>query len=138
MKTQILSSPRKHSQLFRGLFLFAALACFVSLSPFAAHCADVTLAWDANGENDLAGYILYYGTSSGNYTTNMDVGNITQYTLPGLQDGVTYYFALTAYNLDNYESAYSQELPYTVGNSNSSPNTPAVSNSPSSGHVAAS
>jgi len=125
MKTQTLSSPRKHSQLFKGLFLFAALACFVSLSPVAAHCADVTLAWDANSEADLAGYILYYGTSSGNYPTNMDVGNRTQHTIPGLQEGVTYYFAVTAYNLDDFESDYSTELAYTVGASASS-NSPHV------------
>ena len=105
------------------------------LAPTFASAADVTLAWDSNQENDVAGYRLHYGTSSGNYTQNIDVGNITEHTLTGLQDGTTYYFAVTAYDLDNYESGYSQELSYTAGNQNSSPTTPAVPNSPSSGYV---
>jgi hypothetical protein len=135
MKNKNLRRPRKHPQIFRGSFLFIALAWILILSPIAALGADITLAWDANSEEDLAGYILYYGTSSGNYTANIDVGNITQYTIPDLQDGVTYYFAVKAYNLDDYKSDYSEELPYTVGNPNSSPTTPAVPNSPSSGYV---
>ena len=82
--------------------------------PFAASAADVTIAWDANQESDLKGYVLYYGTSSGNYTSNIDVGNTTQYTVPDLQNGATYYFAVTAYNQADLESDYSVELPYTV------------------------
>lgn len=116
MKTESLNHPRKRSPLGRGIFLFAGLTCFLFLFPAVVHSADVTLAWDANSESDLAGYILYYGTSSGNYTTNIDVHNVTRHTVGGLQDGVTYYFAVTAYNLDDYESDYSEELSYTVGN----------------------
>jgi len=135
MKTRSLNRPRKPFQLGGGLFLFAGLACFLILFPAVVHSADVTLAWDANSESDLAGYILYYGTSSGNYTSNINVGNITQYTIPNLQDGETYYFAVTAYNDADLESDYSEELPHTVGNLNNSPTTPAVPNSPSSGYV---
>ena len=72
--------------------------------PVVASAADVTIAWDANEEPDLKGYVLYYGTSSGHYTGHVDVGNQTQYTIPELQDGVTYYFAVTAYNQADYES----------------------------------
>ncbi len=126
------NDPRTKCSLSAALiFIFFALC----LAPTFASAADVTLAWDSNQENDVAGYRLHYGTSSGNYTQNIDVGNITEHTLTGLQDGTTYYFAVTAYDLDNYESGYSQELSYTAGNQNSSPTTPAVPNSPSSGSV---
>ncbi len=113
MKIKLFNRPRY--QLGRGIFLLAGMTCFLILFPAVVHSADVTLAWDANSESDLAGYILYYGTTSGIYTANIDVGNITQHTLTGLQNGATYYFAVTAYNLYDYESIYSKELAYTVG-----------------------
>ncbi|MCP4624587.1 MAG: fibronectin type III domain-containing protein [bacterium] len=99
----------------------AALAVFLLLVPAMAFGEKVTLAWDANSESDLKGYTLYYGTVSGNYTSDIDVGNKTQYTTPELQDGVTYYFAVTAKNNDDLESDYSAELPYTVGSPNPDP-----------------
>ena len=133
MKTKSLEHPRKHFQSGREIFLFAALACLLILLPAVVHSADVTLAWDANSESDLAGYILYYGTSSGNYTSNIDVGNITQYTIAGLQDGETYYFAVTAYNDADLESDYSEELAHMVGNG--FPTTPAAPAGPSSGYT---
>jgi len=98
-------------QFHLAFFLLPLAFC---LLPSFVSAADVTLAWDANSESDLAGYVLHYGTSSGNYTSNIDVGNTTQYTITGLQSGVTYYFAATAYDNNNLESTYSQELAYTV------------------------
>ena len=64
----------------------------------AASAATVTLAWDANTEPDLDGYKIYYGSSSRNYSLNVDVGNVVEYTITGLQEGATYYFAAKAYD----------------------------------------
>ena len=100
-----------------------------------ASAADVTIAWDANTESDLAGYIFFYGTSSGSYSNSIDVGNNTEYTLTGLIEGTTYYFAAKAYDTSNNESDYSQELVYTVPTANSAPNTPAKPTGPASGFV---
>ena len=58
---------------------------------------------------DLAGYNLYYGTASGNYTQNINVGNVTTYTTSNLATG-TYYFVATAYNTAGKESAYSNQV----------------------------
>ncbi len=96
----------------QGCATYLAGLCFASV-PMVASGATVDLAWDANTEPDLAGYKIYYGTASGNYSHNIDVGNVTEYTLTGLDDGVTYYLAATAYDADNNESAYSVELVHT-------------------------
>jgi len=71
---------------------------------------DVTLAWDANTEPDLAGYIVYWGNSSRGYDRWVDVGNVTQHTLRGLADLQPYYFAVRAYNADGLQSVYSAEV----------------------------
>jgi hypothetical protein len=88
---------------------------FGVLLPTAAFAASVTLAWDANKESDLKGYIVYYGTASGNYTSNVDVGNKTQYTTPDLPDGPTYYFAVKALDTSGNASAFSEELAHPTG-----------------------
>lgn len=73
--------------------------------------ADVTLvALGADTKSDLGGYRLYYGTSSGVYTTMVDVGNVTAYTVSNLSQGEIYYFAVTAYDAGGNESAFSEEI----------------------------
>lgn len=79
---------------------------------------EAILTWDApttrsDGSTltDLAGYRIYYGTSSPVNAQNseqIDVGNTTGYTLTGLEAG-TYYFTATAYDAFGNESAFSQE-----------------------------
>ncbi len=83
----------------------------------ALFAAEALLSWDppntsADGTTltDLSGYIVHYGTESGNYTSSIDVGNITTYTISTLTAGVTYYFAATAYDTSGNESSYSNEV----------------------------
>jgi hypothetical protein len=79
-----------------------------------AQAAQVTLEWDPNSEPDLAGYKVYYGTESGAQLDSVDVGNATTYTVMGLLEETTYYFAATAYNTSNQESSYSNEVSTTT------------------------
>ena len=97
-------------QLRRALFVACVLTVLCSLAPALSSAAQVTLAWDANTEPDLAGYKLYYGNSSGSYQFSVDVGNVTSYTLSGLLEGQIYYFAATAYNVSQNESGFSNEV----------------------------
>jgi len=116
--------------------LFFLLLIFFLFAVFNASAADVTVAWDANSESDLDGYILFYGTASGNYPNSVDVGNTTQRTLTGLNEGTTYYFAARAYDTSSNESDLSDELVYTLpAPNNSAPNTPVIPTGPSSGYV---
>jgi hypothetical protein len=103
-------------------------SAIIGLFPGVALCTDINLVWDANNETDLVGYLVYYGTTSGNYTHRIDVGNISQHTFIDLQDGVTYYIAVTAYDVNGNESDYSVELSHPVGVLNS-PSIPAAPNS---------
>jgi hypothetical protein len=94
-----------------GRLVFMILFCSVILwSAPTAHTAQVTFAWDPNPEPDIAGYKMYYGTTSRDYDWYIDVGRVTTFTVPDLSDGVTYYFAVIAYDTSNLESAYSDEV----------------------------
>ena len=73
----------------------------------------VTLKWDPNPAPNLAGYRLYYGTSSGVYTQEINLGNVTATLVSNLREGRTYFFAITAYNTAA-ESLPSNEVSYKV------------------------
>lgn len=90
------------------LFLSIVLLCLLFTFSYA-NAVTVIAEWNPNTESDLAGYKLYYGTSSGNYTTTIDVGNVVTHTIPDLATGAIYYFAVTAYDTSDNESGYSNE-----------------------------
>ena len=105
------------ARLFAGtisLFLLFFLSVPVLLFTGANAHAEVTLGWTASASSTVAGYKLYYGTASGNYTYNVNVGNTTSYVLSGLSTGATYYFQATASTKAGSQSGYSNELSYTV------------------------
>ena len=135
MKPIKLHLSQIFNPLFKGNFSFATFALVIILAPVMAHAlTPVTVAWDENNPVP-AGYILYWGTSSGIYTDSHDTGNATQYTVPDLQEGVTYYFAAKAYDADGKESDYSAEISHTVATPNSSPTTPSVPTGPATGYI---
>jgi len=105
----------------------------ISLLPVIAYATEVTLTWSAPTTNadgtpltDLAGYKIYYGTESGNYSNIVDVGYLdgaeVSYSLE-LTDN-RYYFAVTAYDTSGNESDYSNERAKTVGTDTDGDNIP--------------
>lgn len=103
----------------RNALVAVALAALVIADRSAGSTS--TLAWDPPGQNtdgspvtNLAGYIVYYGQESGSYEHNVDVGNVTSYELPGLDDGQVYYAAVKAYNTFEMQSGNSDELTWTA------------------------
>ena len=101
------------------------------LATTAAHAANVTFGWTPNNEN-ISGYKIHYGTNSRNYTSVLVVNppvvvnGMIRATVPGLQEGKTYYFAASAYSALE-ESTYSAEIVHTVpGTATSQP--PVVGN----------
>jgi len=82
-----------------GILLHARLLAFLLLiltvcTP-QARAAGVTLAWDANTEETVAGYKVGYGTSSGSYASTVDkvdgisVGAVSSYTFPSVKSNQT-------------------------------------------------
>jgi hypothetical protein len=109
---------RLFNLLLLGSILFFGMTS-LTLYVFAgeAHSADVIVAWDPNPEPVVRGYVVYYGTASGNYTHYIDVGNATNCAISGLQGGATYYLAVTAYDDSRNESGFSNEIVYAASGS---------------------
>ena len=88
----------------------ALAVTFVLLFRGLSEAAWIGLAWDANPEPNIAGYVVMYGTSSRNYTQQIDVGRVTTYAVPGLSTGQRYYLAVKAYNTSGAASTASAEV----------------------------
>jgi uncharacterized protein YtpQ (UPF0354 family) len=92
-----------------GCILLLAIHVAAIFFPHSfAFAGDVSLAWDPNTEPVLAGYWLFYGTASGQYSTQLDVGNVNTFTVSNLVPG-TYYFAAKAYGINGEQSGFSNE-----------------------------
>ncbi|MEW5802599.1 MAG: fibronectin type III domain-containing protein [bacterium] len=82
------------------------------------YALDIALAWKAN--QNVAGYKIYYkaassgepydGTGAQQGNSPVDAGNVTSYILTGLDDGKTYFLAVTAYDVYHQKSDYSKEV----------------------------
>ena len=113
-------SKRAFQRTWYGFFsLSISPLLFILVLPLffsqKACAANVTLEWDPNPEPDIAGYEIYYGFSSRNYSKMIDVGRYTSCTIGDLELGVTYYLAAKAYNTSGYRSDYSDEVRFTLG-----------------------
>jgi hypothetical protein len=96
----------------RRLFFWGWLMlCFYTL-PLAAQ--SVILTWNPSTDPAVAGYRIYYGTASHDYTNTVVVGNVTTATISGLTAGTTYFFAATTYDSTGDESAFSNEASFAV------------------------
>jgi hypothetical protein len=66
----------------------------------------VNLSWKGSPDTDVAGYLVYYGLSGGDYfgsealpgASPIDVGKATSILIDGLRNGTLYYFAVAAYD----------------------------------------
>jgi hypothetical protein len=96
-------------------FVLVLLSVFAPGLSRAADAVTLSLQWDSNLEGDIAGYVVDYGTQSGQLFTSVDVGNHTSHQFTDLETGRTYYFAVRAYNTKGVASAASVEVSASVG-----------------------
>ena len=94
------------AQRVRGVNVLAAMLLLASTEAIAGQ---ITLAWDPSADT-VAGYTIYYGTESGSYSGQVDVGNQTWGTVQGLTSGIRYYFAVKAYSSSGVFSEPSNEV----------------------------
>lgn len=73
----------------------------------------ITLSWNPSPSPDVTGYKVYQGLDAGTYTSSIDVGNVTNVTIP-MPTG-TNYFAATAYSGTGIESDFSNEAVFAPG-----------------------
>jgi hypothetical protein len=104
--TRVISRPvtRFIFLLFTVLLLFAA----------RSYAGQVSLAWDAVNDTNVAGYKVYYGPQTKTYSYYIDVGQATSVTIGDLDDSATYYSVATAYDSKGTESVPSNEVSYTT------------------------
>lgn len=72
----------------------------------------VDLTWDENSERDVAGYNIYYSTSYNGKYTLIGSSETNYYIDYGAENGVTCYYAVTAYDYDGNESELSEDVVY--------------------------
>src|SRR4030065_2503178 len=85
-----------HKGGLRGIWsILTTVLIFVVIcaATTTARAGQAILTWDPPTTNsdgspltDLAGYKVYYGPTSGNYNTVLNVANVTGYTVAGLND----------------------------------------------------
>lgn len=112
--TTSLSRPTV-SWIFSFPFLLVFVVSFlILLSPNTACPVDVTLAWDANTEENLAGYKIFYrenGQSYDYYNPAWE-GADTICTIYNLDDNAAYFFVARAFDTSGNESGDSNEVYY--------------------------
>jgi hypothetical protein len=117
-QSQLLRPDHALDRQSRLIVQIHVLAAVLIIAAFAASANqrqfNVTLAWDPSPDSSVAGYRLYDGVTSGTYTNVIDVGNATSATVTNLVRGVTYFFAVRAYDTNGQESVLSDEVSYTV------------------------
>ena len=99
----------RYKLLFLMIVIYFSFLCFLPSSA-QNHKGSLTISWNQNNENDLAGYRVYYGLQSRLYNYNKDVGKSNECTLDNLESDKLYYIALTAYDITGNESAFSVEV----------------------------
>ena len=105
------------------IFLVASLTLEIQTYLAASATRDVELIWSIPPEQDLAGYNVYYGPVSRYedgfdgylYTEDLRPGDYevrdpkVHYVLASLDENLSYWVAITAYDHDGNESDYSNE-----------------------------
>jgi PKD repeat protein len=106
---------------YKHSYIKLTFLIFILLNAIPLHAGNTTLTWNPPTTNiddtlltDLAGYKIYYGIASGNYTQIIDIGNVSTYQINNLTDGLTYYFVVRAYDTSANESGNSNEYFETI------------------------
>ena len=109
-----------------GLLIFSLI-----LIPSLVFGLGVRVTWNKNLESDLAGYLVYCGTSPGSYDRIVGADLTARVDIMDVEAGRTYYFAVTARDTSGNQSGYSQQVVITIpvadsGNSGTNTNSTGI------------
>lgn len=115
LKSYVTKRLGSRFSIFGFLTLFTFLL-FLFLLPKNVYSLDLTLAWNPNSEEDLAGYKVFYHEEGQSYAYEEPAaweGSETTCTIYNLNDNTTYYFVVRAFDVWGSESGDSNEACYT-------------------------
>ncbi len=93
---------------------FLLVIFFASLRVFGG-TQTIWLGWDiAPWDENIVEYQVLYGTQSGVYTNSAISYNMDGAVIYGLEEGETYFFAVSGMDADGNKSSLSPELAYVV------------------------
>jgi hypothetical protein len=98
---------------FQTVVIFAC-ALWAMANCVPARAATARLDWDALADPSVVAYSVHYGGASGHYTNSIFVGGSTSVVVSNLVEGATYYFVLTSFDNNGFESVYSSEVAWHV------------------------
>ena len=125
------NKSRMRSILFAFLTITSILFASFFVSAGSVYAAGAYLTWNANTEENLAGYKVYYKLDTGGepfngtganegsspvtvYLAQLDDPNSPSFSLTGLNQGQTYFFAVKAIGTAGEESDYSNPTSLTM------------------------
>ncbi len=107
---RLFASVRK-AMLLRAFLLFFLTAAV----PAFGGVRDIWLGWDEPpAEENIVEHRVFYGTHSGQYTTEAVSYYSDGALIYGLEAGQKYYFVVKSVDADGTNSAFSAEISYTV------------------------
>ncbi|MFV1952106.1 MAG: fibronectin type III domain-containing protein [Nitrospinota bacterium] len=118
MKMKFTRNKKRNRYLLNKCLLFFMIAylCIFAgdnLHTMAYADASVKLSWNGVTDSNLAGYKIYYhiDVSGPPYSEIADIDkSINSYEFSGIEEGYAYYFVVTTYDIEYYESEYSEEV----------------------------
>ena len=87
--------------------LFVVVSLLLASDVWAA---SLRLTWDHSPDPRVAGYLIAYGTTSGEYTSTLRVGYVTEAVIPNLDADTVYYVVIHAVAQDGLVGWASSEV----------------------------
>jgi hypothetical protein len=109
-----MKSCTQAGRVARVLRWFGVLILMSGASGRALALQSLWCSWDPSSSPEVVNYNIYYWQAGGTVTNRLGVGDVTTAEVPGLLEGATYGFVLTANTADGLESAPSGQITYTV------------------------